>query len=153
MEQTLVIFKPSAVSRALVGRIMSRFEQKGLQIAGLKMMRLSEELLREHYAHLVNRPFFPEVIASMTATPVIVMALRGVDAINVVRHMTGPTNGRDAAPGTVRGDFAMSNQENIIHASSSPEDADVEIRRFFHPDELFDYSLPLAGFVYSIFEK
>lgn len=140
MQQTLVIFKPSSIERGLVGRVLARFEAKGLIIAGMKMMQLSPEILREHYAHLVERPFFPEVLKSMTATPVIVMCLKGVDAIQVVRGMTGVTNGRQAAPGTIRGDFSMSNQENIIHASSSPEDAEVELKRFFAPGEIFDYT-------------
>lgn len=98
MEQTLIIFKPSAVERALVGKILSRFEQKGLTITGMKMMQLSEELLRQHYSHLVDRPFFPLILKSMMASPVIVMVLKGVDAISVVRAMTGATNGRQAAP-------------------------------------------------------
>lgn len=139
MEQTLVIFKPSAIERGLVGEIVARFERKGLIISAMKMMILSEELLREHYAHLTDKPFFPEILASMTASPVIVMILTGKEAISVVRLMTGATNGRQAAPGTIRGDFAMSNQENIIHASSSPEDAAAEIKRFFSPGEIYDY--------------
>lgn len=143
MEQTLIIFKPSAVERALVGKILSRFEQKGLTITGMKMMQLSEELLRRHYSHLTDKPFFPLILKSMTASPVIVMVLRGINAISVVRTMTGATNGREALPGTIRGDFSMSNQENIIHASSSPEDAEAEIKRFFSPDELFPRT-PLA---------
>lgn len=153
MEQTLVIFKPSAIGRNLVGQVLARFEQKGLIIAGLKMMQLSEEILREHYAHLVDRPFFHEILASMTATPVIVLCLRGVDAINVVRLMTGSTNGRQAAPGTIRGDFAMSNQENIVHASSSPEDAEAEIKRFFRDEELFDYTPVTMRFINGPSEK
>jgi nucleoside-diphosphate kinase len=152
MEQTLIIFKPSAIGRALVGKVLSRFEQKGLVIAGMKMMKLSEELLKEHYAHLIDKPFFPHIIASMTATPVIVACLKGVDAINVVRSMTGATNGRQAAPGTIRGDFSMSNQENIIHASSSPEDAEVEIKRFFNDDEIFDYTPATIKFINSDLE-
>ena len=102
MEQTLIIFKPSSLERGLVGRVLSRFESKGLAIAGMKMMQLSPEILREHYAHLVDRPFYPSVVASMTACPVIVMCLRGVDAVKVVRAMTGATDGRQAAPGTIR---------------------------------------------------
>lgn len=149
MEQTLIIFKPSSLERGLVGRVLARFESKGLTIAGMKMMQLSPEILSEHYAHLVDRPFYPSVVASMTACPVIVMCLRGVDAIQVVRTMTGATNGRQAAPGTIRGDFAMSNQENIIHASSSPEDAEAEIKRFFRPDELFDYTPVAMRFLYA----
>ncbi|MCM1137313.1 MAG: nucleoside-diphosphate kinase [Duncaniella sp.] len=152
MEQTLIIFKPSAISRALVGTVLSRFEQKGLTVTGMKMMQLSEELLKEHYAHLVDKPFFPNILASMTATPVIVACLKGVDAINVVRSMTGATNGRQAAPGTIRGDFSMSNQENIIHASSSPEDAAVEIKRFFRDDEIFDYTPATIRFINSDLE-
>ena len=138
MQHTLVIFKPSSVERRLVGRVLAHFEEKGLIIAGMKMMQLSPEILHEHYAHLVERPFFPSIMESMTATPVIVLCLKGVEAIQVVRSMTGATNGRQAAPGTIRGDFAMSNQENIIHASSSPEDAEAEIKRFFSPGEIFD---------------
>ena len=118
----------------------------------MKMMKLSEELLRQHYAHLVDRPFFPLILASMTASPVIVMVLKGVDAISVVRGMTGATNGRQAVPGTIRGDFAMSNQENLIHASSSAEDAEVEIRRFFSPDEIFDRTPLQTPFVYCSLE-
>ena len=147
MEQTLVIFKPSAVERGLVGSVLERFERKGLTIAGMKMMQLTEELLRQHYAHLVSLPFFPSIVASMMASPVIVMVLKGVDAINVVRLMTGATNGRQAQPGTIRGDYAMSNQENIIHASSSPEDAEAEIKRFFLPSEIFDYTPARTPFV------
>ena len=147
MQQTLIIFKPSAVERGLVGTVLARFEAKGLAITGMKMMQLSPEILREHYAHLVDRPFFPSIVASMTASPVIVMCLKGVDAIRVVRSMTGDTNGRTAAPGSIRGDFSMSNQENIIHASSSVEDAEVEIKRFFSPDELFDYTLDALRFI------
>lgn len=147
MQQTLVIFKPSAVERGLVGQVLARFEQKGLQIAGMKMVTLSQEILREHYAHLVDQPFFPSILASMTASPVIVMVLRGVEAISVVRLMTGATNGRQALPGTIRGDFAMSNQENIIHASSSPEDAEAEIKRFFLPSEIFDYPAAAPKFI------
>lgn len=149
MEQTLIIFKPSSIQRNLVGRIIDRFQQKGLIIAGLKMMRLNEAVLREHYSHLVDKPFFPTLMASMMATPVIVMCLRGKDAINVVRLMTGATNGREAQPGTIRGDMAMSNQENIIHASSSPEDAAAEVKRFFADEELFDYNPAAMPFIYG----
>lgn len=139
MERTLIILKPSAVQRALVGKVIDRFQQKGLTIAGIKMMKLDEKILREHYAHLVDRPFFPSLIESMTATPVIVMCLEGRDVVEVVRAMTGSTNSRKAAPGTIRGDFGMSGQENIIHASDSPENAIIEINRFFRPEEIFDY--------------
>lgn len=111
MQQTLVILKPSAIARGFVGPILERFQRKGLIISGMKMMQLDEQLLREHYAHLVDRPFFPLLLASMMATPVIVLCLKGVDAIRVVRLMTGATNGREALPGTIRGDFSASGQE------------------------------------------
>lgn len=149
MEQTLVIIKPSAVERGLIGEIITRFQRKGLNIAGLKMMQLGEDILREHYAHLVNRPFFPWILASMMATPVIVVCIKGTDAVNVVRMMTGATNGRNAVPGTIRGDFSVSSQENIIHASDSVENAEIEIRRFFKPEEIFDYTSRSIEFIYA----
>lgn len=149
MEQTLVIFKPSSIERALVGEIISRFQKKGLVIAGIKMMQLNEKILREHYAHLVDRPFFPSLLNSMMASPVIVMVLEGRDAIKVVRLLTGATNGREALPGTIRGDFSMSGQENIIHASSSVEDAEVEVKRFFKPEEIFKWMPITRPFTYS----
>ena len=149
METTLVIIKPSGIQRGLAGRIISRFEQKGLVIAGMKMMRLSEQLLREHYAHLVDRPFFPSLLRSMMATPVVVLAIKGVDAVSVVRAMTGVTNALNAAPGTIRGDFGMSGQENIVHASDLPENAVIEVARFFKPEELFDYMPVTAPAIYN----
>lgn len=138
MESTLVLLKPSAIQRSLVGPILNRFQQKGLIITGLKMMQLDEAILREHYAHLVDRPFFPSILASMMATPVIAVSLTGKDAVEVVRAMTGATNGRKALPGTIRGDYSMSGQENIVHASDSAESAAIELKRFFKPEELFE---------------
>lgn len=149
MEQTLIILKPSSLQRGLTGSIINRFEQKGLIIAGIKMMRLDETILREHYAHLVDRPFFPSLVKSMTATPVIVMCLRGVNVVEVVRTMTGATNCRKASPGTIRGDFGMSGQENIIHASDSVENADIEIKRFFKENEIFDYTPLVISALYA----
>lgn len=140
MESTLVLIKPSGVIRCLIGDVISRFQRKGLVIAGMKMMQLDEDILREHYAHLVDKPFFPSLLVSMTRTPVVAMVVKGVDAIAVVRALTGATNGRKAAPGTIRGDFSMSGQENIVHASDSPENADIEIHRFFKPEEVFNYT-------------
>lgn len=140
MEQTFIILKPSTIQRGLVGQVIDRFQKKGLFISGIKMMQLNEQILREHYAHLVDRPFFPSLLRSMMETPVIVMCLRGKDAVKVVRAMTGATNCRKAAPGTIRGDFGMSGQENIIHASDSVENAKIEIDRFFCANEIFDYN-------------
>ncbi len=148
MEQTFIILKPSAIRRSLVGDVLTRLQRKGLVIAGIKMMQLDEAILREHYAHLVDRPFFPSLLRSMEATPVIVAVLKGKDAVAVVRTLVGATNSRLAAPGTIRGDFGMSGQENIIHASDSPENALVEINRFFRPEEIFDYPMITAEAIY-----
>lgn len=149
MQQTLVILKPSCVERCLVGEVISRIQKRGLIITGMKMMQLDEKILREHYAHLVEKPFFPGLAASMMASPVICLVLKGVDVIEVFRKMTGVTNGRKAEPGTLRGDFCMSGQANIIHASDSPENAEIEIARFFKPEEVFDYMPSNARFLYG----
>ena len=149
MEQSLVIIKPSGVQRNLIGKIIDRFQQKGLIICGLKMMNLSEELLREHYAHLVEKPFFPTLLKSMMATPVVVICLKGKDAISVVRSMVGVTNARNAAPGTIRGDYGMSSQENIVHASDSVENGIIETNRFFRKEEIFDYNPVALSYIYA----
>ena len=149
MEKSLIIIKPSGVQRGLVGQVIDRFQRKGLQINGIKMMQLDEQILRVHYAHLIERPFFPLVLKSMMASPVIVMVVSGKDAIAVIRQMVGSTNGRQAAPGTIRGDFSMSGQENIVHASDSAENAIIEIERFFSPEEIFEYTPALLQYQYS----
>lgn len=149
MEKTLVIFKPSAIDRRLVGKLISRIEDKGFIISGIKMMQLDEAILKEHYSHLVDKPFFPSIVSSMTATPVIVACLSGVEAVKVFREMTGVTNGRAAAPGTLRGDFCMSGQANIVHASDSVENAVIELARFFKPEEIFDYTPSNIKFFYG----
>ncbi len=149
MEQTLAILKPSTIERSLIGEVIKRIERKGFIITGLKMMQLDEAILREHYAHLVDKPFFPSIVASMTATPVIVMCLKGCEAVRVFREMTGVTNGRNAAPGTLRGDFCMSGQANIVHASDSVENAKIELARFFKPEEIFDWQPKDIDFYYG----
>lgn len=148
LEKTLVILKPSAVQRGLIGEITTRFERKGLRLAGMKMMQLTDELLNEHYAHLSEKPFFQRVKNSMMASPVIVCCYEGVDAIQVVRSMTEATNGRVAIPGTIRGDFSVSSQENIVHTSDSPKTAIEEINRFFKPEELFEYKQVHMPYLY-----
>ena len=153
MEQTFIILKPSSIQRGLAGDVITRFQRKGIIIAGIKMMRLNEEILREHYAHLVDRPFFPSLVKSMMATPVIVMVLKGKDVVSVVRSMVGATNCRNAAPRTIRGDFGMSGQENIVHASDSPENAVIEIARFFKPEEIFDYDVITLPSIYAPDER
>ena len=140
MQTTLVILKPSALQRSLIGEVIGRFEKKGLQIVGLKMVVLSDEVLEDHYAHLKEKPFFRRIIESMQVSPVVVMALKGLEAVDVVRTMTGSTNGRNASPGTIRGDFSISVQENIVHTSDSPETAEIELKRFFEKKEIYEYS-------------
>ena len=146
LEKTLVILKPCTLQRGLVGEITHRFERKGLRLAGMKMMQLTDELLSEHYAHLSSKPFFQRVKDSMMATPVIVCCFEGVDAIQTVRMLA---NGRLAAPGTIRGDYSMSFQENIVHASDSPETAAIELTRFFKPEEIFDYKQATFDYLYA----
>ena len=149
METTLVLLKPSCVQRQLMGEVIGRFERRGLRISGMKMMQLSDEILREHYAHLADKPFFPSLQASMQASPVVALAVSGVEAVKVVRQMAGPTNGREAAPGTIRGDYSMSNQQNIVHASDSVENAAIELKRFFQAEEIFDYQSGAFAYVYG----
>lgn len=149
MEVTLVILKPSAVQRGIMGEIISRFERKGVQIVGMKMVKLTDDLLTEHYSHLAGKSFFTRVKESMKVCPVVVMALKGLDVINVVRKLSGVTNGREAQPGTIRGDYSMSVQENIVHASDSPESAKAELKRFFTENEIFNYDPCLIPFLYA----
>ena len=150
MERTLAILKPCAIERSLIGEVVKRIEQKGLIICGMKMMQLDEKILRAHYSHLVDKPFFPLLVESMMTSPVIVMVLKGIDAVEVFRNMTGSTNGRKAAPGTIRGDFSVSGQQNIVHASDSVENAEAEINRFFRPEESFDY---IPSGLYDLYAK
>ncbi|MCD7937407.1 MAG: nucleoside-diphosphate kinase [Tannerellaceae bacterium] len=140
MERTLVILKPCTVQRGLIGEIISRFEKKGLVLVGMKMTWLTDELLSEHYAHLKEKSFFQRVKDAMRTCPVIVCCWEGIDAVEAVRTLAGKTNGRNAAPGTIRGDYSMSVQENIVHASDSLETAKVELSRFFDPSELYEYT-------------
>jgi len=149
MERTLVLIKPDAVSRGLMGRLISRFEAKGLQIVGCKMMQLDDRLLAEHYSHLADKPFFPRIAAFMKTTPVVALCVQGLEAVEVVRQMCGVTNSRTAAPGTIRGDLGMSIQCNLVHASDEPATAEVEVKRFFQPEELFDYTPLNQGIIYA----
>ena len=149
MEQTLVILKPSCILRSLIGEVISRFEKKGLRLAGMKMIQLNDAILNEHYAHLKDKLFFQRVKDSMQACPVIVQCWEGIDAARVVRSLIGVTNGRSAAAGTVRGDFSMSAQENIVHASDSAESARIELKRFFNDDEIYNYKLTTLANLYA----
>lgn len=149
MQKTLVILKPGTLQRGLVGEITRRFERKGLRLAGMKMVQLTDDILSEHYAHLSTKSFFQRVKDSMMAAPVIVCCYEGVDAVQTVRNMAGVTNGRLALPGTIRGDYCMSFQENIVHTSDSLENAEIELKRFFKPEEIFDYKQAAFDFLYA----
>ena len=149
LEKTLVILKPCTIQRSLIGEVITRFERKGLRLCGMKMTQLTDDVLSEHYSHLSSKPFFQRVKDSMMACPVIVCCYEGVDAIEAVRTITGPTTGRKAPAGTIRGDYSMSFQENIVHASDSPETAEIELKRFFAPEEIFDYKLSTFDFLYA----
>ena len=138
-EKTCVLIKPDAVQRGLIGKIIERFEQKGLKIVGLKMISVDDVLLSEHYSHLVDKPFFEGIKEFMKSSPLIAIALEGLDAVKAVRLIAGITKAREADAGTIRGDFAMGMQANVIHASDSQENADKEIKRFFNKDEIFQY--------------
>ena len=138
-ERTLILLKPDALQRNLLGKIIERFEHKGLKIVGLKMMQLSDVLLEDHYAHHKDKPFFESLKKFMASAPVAAMVLEGLEAVRIVRMLCGATSGREADIGTIRGDFSMSTQANIIHASDSVETAEKEIWRFFNSDEIFDY--------------
>jgi nucleoside-diphosphate kinase len=140
MERTLIIFKPDCVNRLLVGRILSRFEDKGLRIAAMKLQRSPREQVEKHYEVHKERPFYNNLVEFMTAGPVIVAILEGPQAITVVRQMLGATNGIEAASGTIRGDFGLSKQYNLVHASDGPETAKAEIALFFRAEEICDYT-------------
>ena len=130
-ERTFVMLKPDCIKRGLVGEVISRIERKGYWIADAKMMWLDEALLRVHYAHMADKPFFPEILSYMMSGPVLAMIVEGENAVAGVRILMGATKFEEAAAGTIRGDFAMSTGENIIHGSDSPETAEAEIKRFF----------------------
>jgi len=140
LETTLILFKPDAVSKGIVGTVLSRYEKEGFKIRGLKMMALSDELLAEHYSHIADKPFFPEVRGFMQETPVVALALEGEGVISRVRDLLGPTDSNAAAAGTIRGDFGDkggdSKMRNVCHASDGPEAATDELKRFFNEGEI-----------------
>ena len=149
MERTLVIIKPDAVQRQLAGRIISRFEEKGLQIVAVKFMRLSQELAREHYAVHKGKDFFEPLIKYITSGPVLIMVLEADGVIAMARKLMGATFGSQAEPGTIRGDFGGSQGFNLIHGSDSTESAETEIKHFFNSDELVDYELTNKHWLYG----
>ena len=147
LERTLLLVKPDGVQRRLIGTIISRFESKGLKIVGLKMLQVTPELSRKHYAEHVEKPFYPLLEEFITSSPVVAIAAEGVDAITVARTMMGATNGREAAPGTIRGDFSQSRQMNLVHGSDSPAAAERELEIYFSKEELLNYDLNLAAYL------
>jgi nucleoside-diphosphate kinase len=139
MERTFVLFKPDCVQRRLVGRVLARFEDKGFNVVAMKMLRVTPELSREHYAEHVNKPFYPALEKFITGGPVIAAVVEGLEAIRVTREILGATSGLKAAAGTIRGDFSSSRQMNLVHASDGPESAAREIALYFKPDDLCGY--------------
>ncbi len=148
-EKSLIIIKPDAVQRNLVGEVISRLEKKGLKIIGLKMMSIQDALLEEHYAHIKDKPFFPGIRDFMESCPVIVMAVEGINVVSSLRLIVGPTKGWEADAGTIRGDFSLSTQSNIVHASDSVESGEIEVKRFFAGEEIFEYKKIDTDFIYA----
>ena len=153
MERTLILIKPDAVQRGLVGEVTRRLERKGLKLIAMKMVSLDEAMLADHYSHLKEKPFFPGIVKFMKSSPVVVQCWSGKDVVNAVRLICGVTNAREADGGTIRGDFAMSMQCNVVHASDSPENAEKEIDRFFKGEEIHDFEKSEYLHVYSDDEK
>ena len=149
MERTLVILKPDALHRQLLGRILTRFETKGLKLVGLKMVRLSRSVVEKQYAAHVGKDFYEPLLNFMTAGPVVLVVVEGRSAVAVVRSMMGPTFGPDAPPGTIRGDFGLSKRYNLIHGSDSPESADFEIGLYFTEDEIVEYEFAHQDYLYG----
>ena len=136
MEETLVLLKPDCLEGRKCGEVLKRFEEAGFDVFGVKMMRLSDEILREHYSHLADKPFFPEIQGFMQSSPVVAIAMRGENAITRVRDMVGPTDSTIADKGTIRGDFGQDKMKNVVHASDSVENGQAELKRFFAEGEL-----------------
>ena len=149
VEKTLIILKPDTLQRGLAGRVITRFEEKGFQIVAMKAMQVSRELAEKHYAVHKGKPFYPRLIEYITASPVVVMVLQAVGGIAVARKMMGATFGSKAEPGSIRGDFSLSNSFNLIHGSDSPEAAAFEIGLYFKPDELLRYERPGEKWIYD----
>jgi len=149
METSLILIKPDGVQRRLMGRILARFEEKGLQVVGAKLMRIAPELAERHYASHKGKPFYPGLVAFMTSGPVLALALSGKNSVAVVRKMLGATFGSKAEPGTIRGDFGISDGFNLVHASDSPETAKVEVALFFKPEEVVEYQMADTCWVYD----
>lgn len=149
LERTLILIKPDAVQRRLTGRILARLEDKGLTIIGLKQLRITPDLSKQHYAEHVDKPFYPSLEQFITSGPVVAICAEGPEAVAVVRTLMGPTNGRQAPPGTIRGDFGLSRQMNLIHGSDGPEAATREIALYFKPEELLAIDNVIGSWLYA----
>ena len=149
LERTLVLIKPDAVQRRLTGQILARLEAKGLRIVGLKQLRVTPELSKQHYAEHVSKPFYPSLEEFITSGPIVAICAEGPEAVAVVRTLMGPTNGRQAAPGTIRGDFGLSRQMNLIHGSDGPDAAKREIELYFRSEELFASDDVIGSLLYA----
>jgi nucleoside-diphosphate kinase len=152
MERTFVMFKPDCLERGLLGRIVSRFEDKGLRLVAMKMLRVTPVLAKQHYAEHVEKPFYRDLEQFITASPVVATVFQGPEVIRVVREMLGATSGLKAAPGTIRGDHSSSRQMNLVHASDSPESAAREIGIYFQKDEIQDWDPTLACWLQAVGE-
>ncbi len=148
MEKTLLLIKPDAVERGLIGKIISRFEDKGLKITGMKMLRVDLPLLEEHYSHLKDKPYFPKIAEFMMSAPIVAVCVEGIDSVSIARSMCGVTNAREASPGTIRGDMSMSIRSNLVHASDSIETAEIELKRFFRDAEIFPHHKKLDDVIF-----
>jgi len=147
LEKTLVLVKPDGVQRGLIGTVIGRIESKGLKIAGLKLIHVSEELAKEHYGEHVDRPFFGDLVSFITSSPVVALAVEGDNAVSVVRTLMGGTNPQEADPGTIRGDFGMTIGMNLVHGSDSAESAERELNLFFDKNEILDYVREIDAWV------
>jgi nucleoside-diphosphate kinase len=145
MQKTLILLKPDCVERRLIGEIIGRLERKGLNIIAMKMLRVTPALSKQHYAEHVSKPFYPNLEEFITSSPIVAMAVEGLEVIRVVREMLGATNGLKAAPGTIRGDFSSSRQMNLVHASDSEDSAIRELALYFQPNEICEYTPTLVG--------
>ena len=147
MQQTLVLIKPDGMQRRLAGKILARFEEKGLRLAAMKLVRPDKELASQHYAVHKGKPFYDSLLGFLTSGPTLAIVLEGREAVPVVRGMMGTTDGAKSPPGTIRGDYALSVQNNLIHGSDSPENAEMEIKLWFKPEELAKYEMTDANWV------
>jgi nucleoside-diphosphate kinase len=153
MERTFILLKPDCIQRRLMGRVLARFEDKGLNVIAMKMLRITPELSKQHYAEHVQKGWYPTLESFITGGPVVAAVLEGLEAIRVVRDMLGATNGLNAAPGTVRGDYSSSRQMNLVHGSDGPEAAQREIALYFKPEELVAYEPTITKWMRAIDEK